>query len=105
MTNNTHQTNLIITQVKPNAYEIAGELSFQSINAHSLEKINFAITAEIINLNLQQVSKIDSAGLALLIEWMKIARTKQKKLTLSSMPEKLTALASLSSLTELDLFN
>jgi phospholipid transport system transporter-binding protein len=45
----------------------------------------FEQSAPTINIDLQQLGKIDSAGLALLIEWIKFAQTSQTKLRFTAL--------------------
>lgn len=49
-----------------------------------------------IHVDLDQVADSDSAGLALLIEWLRIARQRQQHLQLANLPEQLAALARIS---------
>lgn len=49
-----------------------------------------------LQFDLQRVDVIDSAGLALLIDWLAIARAKQRRLRYARPPAALLALAHLS---------
>lgn len=49
-----------------------------------------------ISMNLKEVSRVDSAGLALLLEWLRQARADGRSMTFSALPEKLLAIARLS---------
>ncbi|WP_428355483.1 STAS domain-containing protein [Methyloprofundus sp.] len=86
-------------------YIIKGDLTFSTINKASAKALNFAQSPSSINIDLQQLGKIDSAGLALLIEWIKFARAYQTQLRFDHIPAQLTALAKLCDISEIDLFN
>lgn len=49
-----------------------------------------------VTVNLQEVTNVDSAGLALLLEWLRQARAEQRTVTFQGIPEKLFAIARLS---------
>lgn len=45
-----------------------------------------------IAVDLKGVTRADSAGLALLVEWLRLARLKDRPLTFSNVPEQLRSL-------------
>lgn len=49
-----------------------------------------------IAVNLKGVSRVDSAGLALLLEWLRQARADGRSMTFTALPDKLLAIARLS---------
>ncbi len=93
----------ILSSSKDN-YIIKGDLTFSTINKQTMKVLNLQPSASIINIDLQQLGKIDSAGLALLIEWIKFARAYQTELRFEHIPAQLSALAKLSDISEIDLF-
>ena len=94
----------ILSPVKDH-YIIKGDLTFSTINKASVEALKFAQSAPSINVDLQQLGKIDSAGLALLIEWIKFAQASQTELRFTHIPAQLSALTKLCDIAEIDLFN
>ncbi|GMR19703.1 MAG: hypothetical protein BMS9Abin36_0298 [Gammaproteobacteria bacterium] len=54
-----------------------------------------------VTINLQQVRHVDSAGLALLLEWMRLAREAGRSLQFENIPEQLTKLINVSNLQSL----
>jgi phospholipid transport system transporter-binding protein len=54
-----------------------------------------------INVDFGRVTESDSAGLALLIEWMRIARRQGVKLHFENIPEQIAALARISEVEDL----
>ena len=49
-----------------------------------------------VTVNLGEVSNVDSAGLALLLEWLRQARAERRTVVYQGVPEKLLAIARLS---------
>lgn len=82
-------------------YLLAGELSFNTVPDIASgfdEMIND--TDELI-LDLQGVTRTDSAGLALLMEWMRIAHHRHKRIVLRNMPAQMLAVAKVSELDQI----
>jgi phospholipid transport system transporter-binding protein len=52
--------------------------------------------ATTLNIDLSEVSAVDSAGLALLIEWYSQASKASKSISFVAVPEQLSALAKIS---------
>ncbi|MCK5898839.1 MAG: STAS domain-containing protein [Methylococcales bacterium] len=76
---------------------IQGDLTFATVNATILKKIDFSQLKQ-INIDLAQVENSDSAGLALMIEWIKLAKINKATLGFSHIPAPLLTLAQLSGL-------
>jgi phospholipid transport system transporter-binding protein len=79
-------------------YRVSGELGFATVPTiweQSRARLDDGDSAEI---DLGGVTNVDSAGLALLIEWIRLARSRDKRLVFLRVPEKLTALARISEL-------
>lgn len=84
-------------------FQVSGELSFNTVNtllAESREQL-FAVPAEILELDLGGVNRADSAGLALLLEWMRIARSRNMEIRYHHLPEQLLAIAQAGELEDL----
>jgi len=54
-----------------------------------------------IYIDLQAVERSDSAGLALLIEWLRVARHLNKTITFRNIPPQMHAIAQVSGLEEI----
>lgn len=97
-----------VIALTPGKFLIKGDLTYRNINKTSVKIFNFKsadfASLPIIHIDLQQLGKIDSAGLALLIEWLKLSRINNKELHFDNIPATLSALAKLSYLTDIDLF-
>lgn len=76
-------------------FQISGELSFATVTAvleEGRERL-FLNAGECVDLDLAGVSRADSAGLALLIEWMRQAQKRQVAIRFHHLPEQLLAIA------------
>ena len=84
---------------------LSGELRFDSVG--SLLKVGNRVIGEgrIAVIDLAGVSAGDSAGLALLIEWLSVARSVKRPLRYENIPSQLQQLARLSEVEELLLGN
>lgn len=84
-------------------FRISGELSFKTVNLvleESRDSI-FAHTGPTVEIDLGEVSRADSAGLALLLQWMRMARSSQLNILFRHLPEQLLAIAHAGDLEEL----
>lgn len=77
---------------------LAGELSFATVTRlHGEARPLFAQQGD-IRVDLQDIERADSAGLALLIEWMRNARELGKSIQFLNIPQQMLAIARVSSL-------
>jgi len=81
-----------------NHYIIEGDLTFLSINKKTIPSFDFLKQANEIQIDLKKVITVDSAGLALLLEWIKQSKLYNTKLVFKNMPHQLLTLAALSGL-------
>jgi len=83
---------------------LSGELSFASVPALLRESQRLlsqqvdAVGANAVTIDLRGVSRTDSAGLALLVEWMRSFRAQGVTISFLNMPVQMLALARLSGL-------
>jgi phospholipid transport system transporter-binding protein len=75
---------------------VDGDLTFASIDKKTVKSFEFLKTAKQVTIDLERVSSTDSAGLALMIEWIKVARQHDGQLSFKNIPEQLRNLAKLS---------
>jgi len=85
-------------------FVIDGDLTFATIDQQTLKSFSFLKTAKEITIDLGNVSCTDSAGLALMIEWIKYARHNRTHTTFKNIPEQLLNLAKLSGFDQTSLF-
>jgi phospholipid transport system transporter-binding protein len=84
----TLQSNGIVT--------LEGDLTFATIHKKTVQLIDFKKAQQELVIDFSQVNQSDSAGLALLIEWLKVAQQLNKTCKFSDLPEQLLTLAKLS---------
>jgi len=75
--------------------ELAGDLTFSTITKKTVLLCDFKNNSQTITLDFSQVQQTDSAGLALVIEWIKLSQATQRQLKLRHFPQSLQTLATL----------
>ena len=79
--------------------KVSGEMTFASVTALlDRSREAFAQAGEMIEVDLANVERVDSAGLALLIEWMRTASAEGKTIRFFGLPEQMQAIAAASDL-------
>ncbi|WP_150046955.1 MULTISPECIES: STAS domain-containing protein [Methylomonas] len=96
---------LNLTEQAPGYFSVEGNLTFANIDKHSLQSFRYLKGIDEICIDLAQVKTTDSAGLALMIEWIRHSRMIRARLTFKNVPEQLLALARLSGLDKTDYFS
>ena len=91
-----------INKQEQGIYAIEGELNMQSVPIIS-KKMFELMSAEKENftLDLSSVSRSDSAGVALLVEAMQLAKTNNLILSLSNLPQQMQDIAGVSGLLDI----
>jgi phospholipid transport system transporter-binding protein len=84
-----------ITEESSGRYLLTGELTFLSINKKTMKSFDFIKSNERCCLNLEQINSLDSAGLALIIEIIKLAEKYKTELTFDNIPPQLVVLSRL----------
>lgn len=76
-------------------FQVSGELGFNTVNAVLAESkgILFSSKGVQLELDLAEVSRADSAGLALLIEWMRMAQANSCEIKFHHLPAQLLEIA------------
>ena len=77
-------------------FVIDGDLTFATIDQQTIKSFSFLKAAKKVIIDLGRVSCTDSAGLALMIEWIKYSRDNRTLLSFKNIPEQLLNLAKLS---------
>jgi phospholipid transport system transporter-binding protein len=98
-------SNLNITEEAPGRFAISGDLTFSTISKDTVKTLATLCQADALSVDLSRVANSDSAGLALMIEWGKLARSKNIALTFKLIPQQLLNLAKLSGLESSTYFN
>ncbi|MCK5640463.1 MAG: STAS domain-containing protein [Gammaproteobacteria bacterium] len=85
--------------VNDGCYRLSGRVTFASVPALWCEsKAMFSSPADSLKVDLKGVVHADSAGLALLIEWLRSARQVEKSISFEYVPEQLYSIAQVSKL-------
>jgi len=87
--------------VGPGRFRVSGPMTFVTVTGLLRQSADRFAHGERAEVDLAQVEESDSAGLALLIEWKKIARRQGGSVRFINMPPQLTALARISEVEEL----
>ena len=97
MSNNLPST--VTNSDEPGVLRVSGELTFATVTA-TLEQSRPLMNAAQgwLVMELADVSRVDSAGLALLIQWMRMARERSVDILFRHVPEQLLAIARASEL-------
>lgn len=85
----------------PGRFRVSGPMTLDTVTELLRQSAARFGHSERIEIDLAQVGDSDSAGLALLIEWKRLARQKNSTITFANTPPQLTALARISEVDEL----
>ena len=82
-------------------YRVSGELSFQSVPLllKASDKVFHKDTS--VTIDLQEVTRADSAGVAMLIEWARNAHEADAKIEFHNMPQQMLEIARVSGVDKL----
>ncbi len=90
--------NAVLKQNSMQQYELSGELSFQSVPDLSGQIATLLQQDTELVIRLDKVSRADSAGVAMLLEWLRLARQQGKSLQFVDIPEQMLAIVRVSGL-------
>lgn len=79
-------------------YAVSGELTFATVPAVLRETRGWFTEGGAIAVDLAGVSRADSAGLALLLEWLRSAKQRSARVVFEHMPAQIHAIARLTAL-------
>jgi phospholipid transport system transporter-binding protein len=86
-------------------YKVAGNLVFETVRDILRQSASAFASNGQLSIDLSQVRNADSAGLALLIEWYRLAEKAKRPLRFTGTPKQLLALAKISDVDEVLPFN
>ncbi|MDH5632006.1 MAG: STAS domain-containing protein [Gammaproteobacteria bacterium] len=82
-----------LIQQADGSFVLTGELSFKTVpSLVRLSHIWLASPADPVSINMEKVGRADSAGLALLLEWQKMALAANRKIRFTGIPDQLVSL-------------
>jgi phospholipid transport system transporter-binding protein len=82
-------------------WSLEGVLDFESVAPLVPQGERMLCAAAPLDLDLSAVREANSAGLALLLEWAEMARSREKVLRLHNLPDSLKRLAALANVSHL----
>jgi phospholipid transport system transporter-binding protein len=95
---------LTINKEKPGYYIVDGDLTFSAMDKKTVNSFAFLTGHKEITIDLGGVGNADSAGLALMLEWVKLSRSRKMSLRFRNIPQQLLNLAKLSGIDKLSYF-
>jgi len=84
----------VLEKINDQQYALSGELTMQNVSqvSEDTKPLMTAMSGE-VTINLSKIARADSAGLALLIDWLRIARQREVTLRFEQLPEQLLQIA------------
>jgi phospholipid transport system transporter-binding protein len=77
-------------------FALAGVLGFSTVTALLKRSRELFDGQQTLAIDLKGVTQADSAGLALLLEWLSLARSSSRQIEFLNLPEQIRALARIS---------
>jgi phospholipid transport system transporter-binding protein len=75
-----------LTQIAPNTLQIVGALNFNTVVEVQKQSVAWLKVKPIDTIDLAAVTHCNSAGLALLLEWLRLAKQAQRQLIYRNIP-------------------
>ena len=87
-----------LTATGPGQFGVTGDLDFNSVGTLVGEGERLFAASLAVRVDLQGVGQANSAGLALLLEWLEQAKRRDQRLELVNLPESLARIAAITNL-------
>lgn len=94
-------TNARLVSSGATGFRVEGVLDFSTVGPLAAEGEGVLSGSGPLEIDLSGVVQANSAGLALLLEWLDLARRRNVPLRFRNLPESLTRIAALTNLTDL----
>ena len=101
MTASAKPSAFVLEQKGTGAFIARGTLDFDSATQALARGLEVLRSGGDVEMDLSQVASGDSAGLAVLIEWLATARARQVRLRYTGVPAQILAVAKISDIEEL----
>ena len=85
-----------LTSTGADQFAVSGELSFATVTALLEQSRSLFAAAATLDIDLSGVNHADSAGLSLLLEWLRYGKRASKAVRYRGLPTQLHALATIS---------
>lgn len=90
-----------IEPLEAGGFLLTGALTFETVPALWRRSTALFDNSDSLILDLRGITHTDSAGLALLIEWMRAARGKNRAIVFKNIPPQMMAIAKVSGLEQI----
>lgn len=97
-TGQANSNRIELTQTAPGQFLLEGELNFFNVNRALSKADTLFHRLPEIRVDLRGVTRSDSAGLALLIEWTRSAGRANQKILFDNLPQQMLSIAGISGL-------
>lgn len=97
----SHPSKAKIESLGDGLFKVSGVLDATTVTELLKQSHGGFDGAQSIDVDLAPVTESDSSGLALLIEWLRLARDAGKKIHFENLPEQIMALARISEVDDL----
>jgi phospholipid transport system transporter-binding protein len=94
----THTANI---QQENNFFAVSGELNFITVVKLWKQSLPLLSQSSALDFDFGQVSASNSAGVALLLEWLKYAKQQQKSVSFKNIPKHLHSIIAVSGVSEI----
>ncbi len=92
------KSNVLLKRREDGCFILSGTLSFKTVPVIWRQGLDLFKEAPSLMLDLSAIERSDSAGVALLIDWMRFARSHNKPISYFNMPQQMLAIVRASSL-------
>ncbi|MGD0958539.1 MAG: STAS domain-containing protein [Methylomonas sp.] len=92
---------LTLTMLAPDSYSLTGDMTFAGIDRRTVDSFKLLKASNQLSIDLAAVTVTDSAGLALMIEWIKFSNRQGILLKFKNIPVQLISLAKLCGLDQI----
>jgi len=89
---------IVLKRRDDGSFALTGSLSFKTVTALRNQGIDLFNASDALVIDLSEVQRSDSAGVALLIEWMRYAQSQDKPISYLNTPSQMLAIVRASSL-------
>ncbi|PWR00403.1 STAS domain-containing protein [Leucothrix pacifica] len=90
------------SQTDPGLYQLSGQLGYDNAKAVALEGEKLMATSQqAITLDFAAVERVDTAGIAVILSWTRLAQEKQQSFAIRGLPAQALALIENSGLSRL----
>ncbi len=94
--------NSVGIEQRTDGFDVAGELDVGTVPGLIQQTLAlFRKESGVMTIDLQKVTRADSSGIAILIEWMRAARDSNREIVFRNVPVQLLAIAKVSGLDQI----